>query len=98
MPKYDVISPDGFSTRQDGYCDTLEAAFDELVRFCKTYIKQGYYSGPGYRIPVEVLHGECGIKTISDEQLADEAADEAEDDEDDNEAEGEIQRIEGSMP
>ena len=62
--RYDVISPDGFSTTPEGEYATRDEAKAHLRDWMKRYEQQGYYSSVNGRIPLEDLEDACEIVEI----------------------------------
>jgi hypothetical protein len=63
-PKFDVISPDGFSIhREDTYSSRNEAK-KALAEWIKRYEDQGYYSSNKGRIPLDELADYCKVIEI----------------------------------
>lgn len=68
MPKYRVLSPDGFDIRKDKTYDTAEEAVADLQDWMAGFERQGYYSSGNERISLDHLEGRCKIIPIEEEQ------------------------------
>lgn len=64
MPKYDVLSPDGFSIHPTDTYKSKSGAFKKFYEWKKRYEKQGYYSSAGGRIDLEELEKYCKLVTM----------------------------------
>ena len=63
MSKYNILSPDGFSIRQEDF-KTEQEAVSFFFKWQKQYAHQGYYSSNSKRIPLDKLESECEIIKI----------------------------------
>lgn len=68
MPKYRVLSPDGFDIRRDKQYDTPEEAVADLQEWMKGFERQGYYSSVKGQISLDDLEGECKIELFNYEE------------------------------
>lgn len=67
MPKYDILSPDGFAMHPTDTYTTKKAAFEFFVTWSFQYKKhQGYYSSVNFgRIPADNLKYYCRFVRIT---------------------------------
>ena len=64
-PKYQILSPDGFTIEPVEAYPNKEEAIDAFVRWKEGYRKQGYYSSNEYgRIHPSDLQDYCQFKEI----------------------------------
>ena len=69
----DILSPDDFSIKFEGYFTTREEAEKEFIEWTKRYEQQGYYSsGQWGRIPLEDLREYCSLIEVEEEAFEDE--------------------------
>lgn len=64
-PKYNVLSPDGFTIHFDREYTTKKEARTAAREWAKGYAGQGYYSSPRFgRIPVDEIIDYCKLITV----------------------------------
>lgn len=63
--QYDILSPDGFSIKFEGYYNSIKEALEGLNEWCKRYEIQGYYSSNYGRILLCDLKDECSLITVN---------------------------------
>ena len=65
MPKYQVLSPDGFTIEFDKpHYPSRERAMTAFNEWKERYRRQGYYSSNNGRIPLDELENYCTIQMI----------------------------------
>jgi len=65
-PKFDVLSPDGFSIHFSDTYNSEEEAKIALKNWCKRYELQGYYSSVNGRISLKDLKSCCKIINLTE--------------------------------
>ena len=64
-PRYDVLSPDGFSIHPVDTYPSEKKAREAFDKWKERYKTQGYYSSTNYgRIPLDDLFNYCKVVTV----------------------------------
>lgn len=64
-PKYQVISPDGFTIEYNRYYTSRKKAWEAFMKWKDQYVRQGYYSSVKYgRIHLDDLFDYCIFNII----------------------------------
>lgn len=61
---WDVLSPDGIAIHPENIYETEGQAVNAFHEWKRRYVKQGYYSTAGKRIPLDELFQACKIVEI----------------------------------